>query len=572
PVCGPQAALWNPAGESLGTRHEAVTAAAEALRDGLILAVKGLGGFHLMVDARREEAVQRLRARKRRPDKPLAVMFPTLAMVAQYCDLSADEADLLSSPAAPIVLLRRKPGEGIAPGVAPGNPFLGVMLPYTPLHHVLLALLNFPVVATSGNLSDEPICIDEDEALDRLGGIADRFLVHNRPILRHVDDSIVRMVAGEAQMMRRARGYAPLPVSVEGSVAGVLAVGAHLKNAVALSTDSAVFISQHVGDLETVAAFGAFQQTIDSLESLYEQTPQVIAHDLHPDYRSTQYAVQAGLPTIAVQHHHAHVLACAAENHVPLPVLGVSWDGTGYGTDGTIWGGEFLHTTDHGFTRMAHLRPFRLPGGEQAVKEPRRSALGLLYEIFGDSVFDRTDLGPLRSFTAGERAALRIMLQKGLNAPITSSAGRLFDAVAALLDVCAVASYEGQAAVALEYALADRTATDSYPFELRDSLVDWEPSIHALLADLDAGMAINIISGKFHQTLVEMIVAVAQYVGEARVVLTGGCFQNLYLAEQTIRRLTHAGFRVYWHRQVPPNDGGIALGQSVAAAQILRKG
>ncbi|HLV35012.1 MAG TPA: carbamoyltransferase HypF [Spirillospora sp.] len=571
PKCGPHLELWGLAGEVLSTRHEAIEAAADALRRGLIVAVKGLGGFHLMVTAHSEPAVQRLRTRKRRPDKPLALMYPLLEMVEADCFVSAQEAELLTSPAAPIVLLRRRPGSSVAPGVAPDNGYLGVMLPYTPLHHLLMSRLDFPVVATSGNLSDEPICIDEYEALDRLGAVADVFLVHNRPIVRHVDDSIVRVVAGQLQILRRARGYAPLPVRVDGVPNGILAVGAHLKNAMALSGGSSVFISQHIGDLETAEAFDAFRRTIASVEMLYEQQPTAIAHDLHPDYLSTQYALQAGLPTTAVQHHHAHVLACVAENQINLPVLGISWDGTGLGTDGTIWGGEFLHTTDAGFTRVAHLRTFRLPGAEQAVKEPRRAAIGLLYEIFGDQVFDTTGFAPLRDLPPQARAVLRTMLARDVNTPVTSSAGRLFDAIASLLDIRHEVSYEGQAAAALEYLLDGARSTEQYPFSFHTDVIDWEPMVCAVLADLREKQPVSLIAAKFHNTLVEMMVAVARRIGEPRIVLTGGCFQNVYLTERAITRLQEAGFQPYWHQQVPPNDGGIALGQMLAAAQMMGK-
>ncbi|HEX2621669.1 MAG TPA: carbamoyltransferase HypF, partial [Phototrophicaceae bacterium] len=383
--CGPQLALWDKSGVVLSVGDDALMATVEALRQGKVVAVKGLGGFHLMVDARNMEAVAWLRSRKHREEKPLAVMYPSLERIKTECEVSELEETLLTSSEAPIVLLRRSGGE-IAENVAPDNPYLGVLLPYTPLHHLLMHELGFPVVATSGNLAGEPICTDEYEALERLGAIADLFLVHNRPIARHVDDSIVRVAAGREMMLRRARGYAPLPVKLPMSVPTLIAAGAHLKNTAAVTAGEQAFISQHIGDMDTAKAYDAYQRVIHDFQQLYDLHPSAVVCDLHPDYRSTQYAKATGLPVIRVQHHYAHVLSCMAENHLEAPSLGVAWDGTGYGTDGTVWGGEFLlinDRTDRAFDRVAHLAQFRLPGGDQAVKEPRRSALGLLYAVFG---------------------------------------------------------------------------------------------------------------------------------------------------------------------------------------------
>jgi hydrogenase maturation protein HypF len=445
------------------------------------------------------------------------------------------------------------------------------MLPYTPLHHLLLAELGFPVVATSGNLSDEPICTDEHEALQRLAGIADLFLVHNRPIARHVDDSVVRVLMGREMVLRRARGYAPLPVLVKEPLPPLLAVGAHLKNTVALSVGRQVFISQHIGDLETPQALEAFRRVIADVRALWEHQPQAVACDLHPDYLSTQSAHRMGLPVAGVQHHYAHVLACMAENEVAPPVLGVSWDGTGYGTDGTVWGGELLLVTETGFERVAHLRPFRLPGGDRAVKEPRRSALGVLYEMLGEQAFDL--LGDL--FTPRERHLLAQMLRQGVNAPITTSAGRLFDAVASLVTGRQVVNFEGQAAMELEFLAHSAQGDDSYPFILSEGtprVLDWSPMVEAILQDVQQGVEPSRIALRFHNTLVEMMVAVAKAVGVERIALSGGCFQNAYLTERAVHRLSAEGFRVYWHQRVPPNDGGIALGQVVGAGRLLPKG
>ena len=448
PACGPHLELWDAERTPLATHDRALNAAVDAIRNGRILAVKGLGGFHLMADARNEEAIRTLRERKHREEKPIAIFAPYLDWVKVHCEVSPLEQRLLVSPESPIVLLRRRHAfdaeiAPVASSVAPGNPELGVMLPYAPLHHILLRILNIPIVATSGNLSDEPICTDEREALSRLSGIADLFLVHNRPIARHVDDSVVRVVLDREMVLRRARGYAPLPVHVGRPLPPLLAVGAHLKNAVAVSNRTEVFLSQHIGDLETTQAFDAFRRVCGDLTGLYDLKPQAVACDSHPDYLSTRHADAVGLPVIRVQHHHAHVLACMAENGLSAPVLGVSWDGTGYGLDRTVWGGEFLRVTDAAWDRVAHLRPFPLPGGEQAVKEPRRTAIGLLYEMLGDDCLAREDLAPVRSFEPRDRRLLAQALAHRINTPVTSSAGRLFDAVAALLGLRLAVRFEG---------------------------------------------------------------------------------------------------------------------------------
>ena len=582
PACGPHLALWDPGGGTQATRDDALMAAAAAIRGGQVVAVKGLGGFHFVVDARSDDAVRRLRARKHREEKPLALMYATLGDVEADCDIGPAEARLLEAPESPIVLLRRRRDgrDEPSPLVAPGNPYLGAMLPYTPLHHLLLHEVGGPIVATSGNLSDEPICTDEREALERLHGIADVFLVHDRPIVRHVDDSIVRVVAGRELVMRRARGYAPLPVPLARELPPVLAVGAHLKNTVAVATGSNVFVSQHIGDLETSQSTEAFLEVIGSLCRLYRVSPSRVAADLHPDYLSTRHARSLGLPVVHVQHHYAHVAACMAENELEGRVLGVSWDGTGYGPDGTVWGGEFLLTDATSFARVASLRPFRLPGGEAAVREPRRAALGVLHALGADVAGEAASvLAP--SFTQAERDLLWRALDRGVNSPVTTSAGRLFDAVSALAGLCSRSSFEGQAAMALEFAVEEGVG-DHYPFAISDEadgfapgawtppalIVDWAPALRAVVRDARAGTAPGVIAARFHNMLVEAIVAVAARVGEPRVVLTGGCFQNRHLAERAIAGLRAAGFRPYWHQRVPPNDGGISLGQVAAVARL----
>ncbi len=588
PRCGPRLELRDRAGVARAAESEALRMAAEAVRSGRILALKGLGGFLLLVDAGSDEAVGRLRRRKRRYQKPLALMVPDLAAARTLCVLEAADEELLASPEAPIVLLARRPDAGVAAGVAPGHPDLGLMLPYTPLHHLLLRAVARPVVATSGNLSDEPIAIDNSEAVERLGGIADLFLVHDRPIARHVDDSVVRRTGGGPQIVRRARGYAPLPITLmRPSGATVLAVGAHLKNAVALALDDQVFVSQHLGDMETLETRAAFARTIRDFMELYEAVPETIVHDLHPDYHSTHWAraaaegkggerwteVLAGARLLGVQHHHAHLASCLAENGAAGPALGVTWDGTGYGTGGSIWGGEFLRGDAGGFERPVSLRPFGLPGGDAAVREPRRTALALLWELEGEQALERGDLAPVASFTEGERRVLEGMLARRLRTPETTSAGRLFDAVASLLDLHQRTSFEGQAAMALE-AVAEGSVDDAYPLPLASGSVaprelDWRPLIEAILDDQRRGVPAGVIAARFHNALAVAIVAVAREVGEATVALTGGCFLNRRLSEHTSRLLEQAGFEVLLQRRVPPGDGGISLGQvAVAAARL----
>jgi hydrogenase maturation protein HypF len=576
PKCGPQLQLWDENGAIVSERDEALRRAIGAVREGKILALKGLGGFQLIVDARNKEAVARLRDRKHREEKPFALMYPSLEAVRIDCEVSSLEKRLLLSPESPIVLLStiRNPESTIAASIAPGNPNLGVMLPYTPLHYLLMREHNFPIVATSGNLSDEPICIDECEALERLHGIADLFLVHNRPIVRGVDDSIVRVMCEREIVLRRARGYAPSPIHIKSEVRNpkseiVLAVGAHLKNTVALKIDNNIFVSQHIGDLETKQAYAAFGRAVADLPRLYDAKVEIVACDMHPEYLSTKFASELTPTKITVQHHWAHIAACMAENEIEAPALGVAWDGTGYGLDGSIWGGEFLLAVKDGsFERVAHLRQFRLPGGDQAVKEPRRSALGVLYEVLGENVWNEDVIRS--AFANNELSILRTMVEKNLNVAVTSSAGRLFDAVSALIGLRQRASFEGQAAMELEFS-ADVGLRDAYPFTLTDKIpvvIDWEPAIRGALGDIKNGCSRAAISAKFHNMLVQSIVAVARRIGEPTVLLSGGCFQNRLLLERAIEHLREEKFLPAWHQRIPPNDGGIALGQTVAAAMI----
>jgi hydrogenase maturation protein HypF len=581
PECGPELALWDaqgiPVPEMAGASAKALLErTARELLNGKLVALKGLGGFHLCALAGSEIAVKHLRAAKRREFKPLAIMAPSLEWVMRACEISETESQLLQSRERPIVLLRRKsPVEDICDSVAPGNPYLGVMLPYTPLHHLLMKLVGQPMVATSGNVSDEPICTDELEAVSRLSGMADWFLVHNRRIVRHVDDSIVREVKGRELVLRRARGYAPHPLIVTGASAPepMLAVGAHLKNTVALALPGRqVVLSQHIGDLETLQAHEAFRKSIADLQTLYQSTAVRIVADAHPDYLSSQYALElAGerRPVTRVQHHLAHILGCMEENQLEGSALGVSWDGTGYGLDGSIWGGEFFQVSAAGWERVGHLRRFRLAGGDAAVKDPRRSALGVLKELEKPI---ESQPSCLAAFADAERAILERMLEKGLNAPWTSSAGRLFDAVAALTGISEESRFEGEAAMALEFALEeDAREAGAYPLLiLTDTtpwVLDWRPLILGVLRDVGMGTVKSKISARFHNALAQGIIEAGRQAAETRIVLSGGCFQNRYLLERTIELGEAAGMRVYWPQRVPPNDGGISFGQIIAATR-----
>jgi hydrogenase maturation protein HypF len=533
PVCGPRLSME-------------IAEAAREIAAGRILALKGIGGFQLLVDARNEDAVARLRRLKRREEKPFALMMPSVEAIREHCPVSEAEERVLKSSAAPIVLLRPKGETGIAANVAHNSPYLGVMLPYSPLHHLLMRECPFPLVATSGNLSDEPIATDNAEARERLGGIADAFLMHDRPVARPCDDSVARVTRGRESVIRRARGYAPLPVRVDRELPPVLAVGGHLKNTVAIAVGRQVFLSQHVGDLDTAEARGAFENAIADLCRLYRFEPKLVACDLHPDYASTHWALASGLPVVRVQHHQAHAAACAAENAIRGPYLGVAWDGTGYGLDGTVWGGEFFLVEDGRLERIAHLRPFRLPGGEAAVREGWRSEAGLLFETFGAE--------------AVENRIVRRMLERGVNTPLTSSVGRLFDAVASMAGVARVNRFEGQAAMLLERAIGGLAIEEAYPLP---ETGDWAPLVEAVRADVARGATPALIAARFHNALANWIVAVAARSGIRRVALSGGVFQNGYLVERAAALLEARGFAVYTHQRVPANDGGIALGQAV---------
>lgn len=532
PACGPHLASTS------------ITEAAAALRAGKIVAVKGIGGFQLLVDARNADAVSLLRERKQREEKPFALMLPSLDAARHHCEISSEEARLLESAAAPIVLLKPHGHTGIAENVAPNSPWLGVMLPYSPLHHLLLAECGLPLVATSGNHSDEPICIDNLEALTRLSGIATHFVLHNRPVARPCDDSVVRVARGRESILRRARGYAPMPIQVNRALPPVLAVGGHLKSTVAIAIGDQVYVSQHIGDLETMEARQAFTRAIDDLCHLYRFHPEAVVCDMHPDYFSTQWAQGSGLPVIPVQHHHAHAASCAAENGVEGPYLAVTWDGSGYGLDGTIWGGEFFLVDGGRFERVAHLKPFRLPGGEAAVREGWRVADSMRWEIYGDEAV---------------QPGIAKMLERKINSPLTSSVGRLFDAVASLTGESSESRFEGESAMILEGCMTP--SLRAYPL----AGGDWRPLIRDISHDVHAGVPAGEIAARFHNSLVDWIVETADRFDVPQIVLSGGCFQNAYLLEHAAERLEAHGLTVYSHHKVPPNDGGLALGQAVLA-------
>jgi len=574
PKCGPHVEFLDTQEGKKILGEEPINATADRIREGKIVALKGLGGFQLIVDARDNEAVNRLRDRKHRDEKPFALMFPSIESIKEICDLSGLEKRLLLSPESPIVLLKKKMNieYGIAESVAPDNPYLGIMLPYTPLHHLLLNELNFPIVATSGNISEEPMCIDEEEAFEKLGGIADYFLIHNRPIVRQVDDSIVRIVLDREMVLRRARGYAPLPITLsesEDNEKSILAVGGHLKNNIALKIGSNVFVSQYIGDLSTESAYKTFVKVIDDFKTLYNSEPSEVVSDMHPAYLSTNYAKSITDNHRSVQHHYAHIASCRTENQVTGTALGVAWDGTGFGLDGTIWGGEFFISDENTFSHVAQFRQFQLPGGEKAIKESRRSAIGILYELYGAEIFNDVLLFEEMNFNDNELEIIKSMLDKNINSPRTSSAGRLFDAVSSLLGISHCSNYEGQSAMKLEFAV-DKNESGKYHFELKENgkfIIDWQAMIESIIDDRKNGVDVTKISTKFHNTLSEIILNISEILSEEKVVLSGGCFQNIYLTEKTVELLENKNHKVYVHQRIPPNDGGIALGQ-IAAADI----
>ena len=614
PVCGPSVWLegWQVEKfERLKDGDEAIAETRRLLADGKIVAIKGLGGFHLACDATDASAVAELRARKLRVDKPFALMMPDLETIEQHCYVSDAERDLLQSTARPIVLLKKKPESNIVEEVSPKQQWLGVMLPYTPLHYLLLdrgpltvdrdetvhrppsiaSPLGTILVMTSGNLSEEPIATDNDEARVRLFKLADAFLMHDRDIHIRCDDSVVRVFDDgpwtvdrgapstvhrprSVYPIRRSRGYSPFPVKLPFDVPQLLAAGSELKNTFCITNGNYAFLSHHIGDMENYETLQSYEQGVEHFERLFRVKPVAIAHDLHPNYLATRYAQERaereGLPLIAVQHHHAHVAACMAEHGLNEPVIGISFDGTGYGEDGAIWGGEVLVADYKSYQRAAHLDYFPLPGGDAAIKRPARTALALLWSL-GLEWDDR--LAPALEFCAEDQVKLRIQLEKRINTPLTSSMGRLFDAAAALAGVRQKVNYEGQAAIEFE-AFADEAEAGSYPFGLDQVQVQTRSAVEALVADVLAGVPLPNISSRFHNGVANALrvatLEIGNQTGIKKVVLSGGVWQNITLLRRTLSLLRNDGFAVYIHREVPTNDGGLSLGQAVIAANKLR--
>ncbi len=565
--------------QSLGKGNEAIAETKKLFKEGKIIALKGLGGFHLACDAENDQAVRELRERKLRRDKPFAVMVPDLNTVKKYCYLSDKEAEILLSPQRPIVLLKEKPQSNISRFVAPYQKYQGVMLPYTPLHRLLFSSQSpvtshqSPVlVMTSGNISEEPIAMENEEAIKRLENIADYFLIHNRDIYSRYDDSVTRVFNSEPQILRRARSYAPYPVYLPFEVKEIFAAGADLKNTFCLTKKNYAFLSQHIGDLENLETLEHYENTLNLYKRLFRVNPKIVAYDLHPDYLSTKFALELAtryslLVTVGVQHHHAHIVSCMVENNLKDKVIGVAFDGTGYGTDEKIWGGEFLISDYQDFERVGHFSYIPMPGGELAIKKPYRMTLSYIHTL--------NENYPLKFFediAETEMKAIQAQLETKFNSPLTSSCGRFFDAVSALLGVRKEVNYEGQAAMELEM-IADETEENIYPFEI--NFIDNKYQINqlaifsAVLKDLKEGLAREKISAKFHNTIAQVILEICkkilQNTGIKEVCLSGGVFQNLYLMKKVVPLLSKNNFLVYYQKKVPCNDGGISLGQAVIA-------
>ncbi|MGD8605729.1 MAG: carbamoyltransferase HypF [Myxococcales bacterium] len=575
PACGPQLFL-EIIGAQTAPEGDVIEAAAALLNEGAVIAVKGLGGFHLACDATSSESVRRLRDRKHRDEKPFAVMIRDLEAARSLAVMSGTEEALLCSPERPIVLVKKRSEGPVAQAVSPETPLLGLFLPYTPLHHLLIDAVRRPLVMTSANVSDEPICKDNDEARDRLNGIADALLLHDRDIAMRCDDSVARVIAGAPTMMRRSRGFVPRPFILGKPLSRpILACGAHLKNSFCLARGDTAYFGPHIGDLETVAALGFFEEAVERMQSILDIDPEIIAHDLHPGYLSTRYALaRHGLEHVGVQHHHAHAVSAMAEHSHRGPVLGLAFDGTGLGDDGTAWGGEFLLCSAAGFERLATFRPIRLPGGNLAMHEIWRIAYALLHDAFdGSPPTDRLDL-----FRSVPKSSIRVvgqMLERGVNAPMAHGVGRYFDAFGSLALARPISSYEGQVAIAWDFA-AEGHEEEVYPFDLDRSRnpvqIDLRPATRAAVEDLFAGTAPGRISSRFHGAVAHAAVAVTQSLMKTRtpvpIVLTGGVFHNVRLVS-TIEKKLSKDYEVLRHREVPPGDGGIALGQALIADAFL---
>ncbi len=571
PVCGPRLFLVDNRGSDIP--GDPIDKAVEILKNGKILALKGLGGFHLACDATSDTAVTTLRSRKKRYEKPFAIMIRDLDTVRQYCKTSEAEERLLSSPAAPIVLLEEREDSPISDAVAGILNVQGVFLPYTPLHHLLMEEIDFPLVMTSGNVSSEPIVTKDSEALEKLRNIADYFLVHNREIVTRYDDSVVRFFAGGVYPVRRARGYAPYPLTVkyDGNTQ-VVAFGADLKNTFCVLKKGQGFVSQHIGDMDSASEVEHFREAMSAILRLFSLNPTVAAHDLHPDYVTTRLATELDMPKIAVQHHHAHVVSCSADNEISGEVLGVAFDGTGYGDDGNIWGGEFLIADENDYKRVASLYPYPMPGGDACIYRLYRMLFGILSEALEDAISAADRLVSYAKVDEDELKAMVFQVESGFNAPLTSGAGRLFDAVAVLTGLRDRCVHDGQAAMELEAISSD--AKGEYPFELteKDGIIvaDTRHIFSEIMNDIAKCVDASDIAGKFHNTICEIIIEVVKEIssifGKHRVVLSGGVFQNVKLTGLVLEKLKKIGFDVFVHRRVPCNDGGISLGQAIIAA------
>jgi len=577
--CGPRVELWDKSGRRIECRDPMVEAVS-GLHAGLVVAVKGLGGFHLAVDATNPAAVALLRQRKRRVEKPFAVMVPDLRVAHEVCELDGESLKVLQSIQRPIVLLPKKSPSIISDEVAPFNRYLGIFLPYTPLHYLLLAEGGFKaLVMTSGNLSEEPIAIENREAVQRLNGLADYFLVHNRDILLRCDDSVVRVGSGGIpRQLRRSRGFVPVPVFLKDDQPSVLAVGGELKNTICLTKGKHAFLSQHVGDLENVESYRFFHEAIQHLERILEIRPDIIAYDLHPNYFSTRWALQqSAAKLVGVQHHHAHIASCMAENHLEGRVIGFALDGTGYGTDGNIWGGEVIIAGYEDFERAAHFEYVPLPGGEAAIREPWRMAVSFLAHHFGRE-FLSLSIPFVRQLDMAKTELLLRMVERKVNSPLTSSCGRLFDAVAALIGIRQQVNYEAQAAIELEMAITPSEEETAYAMELLPENGQWiigtRPLFEALLDDLGQNLPVAVISRCFHNGLVKGFVQLATLLRKKtalnRVCLSGGTFHNVYLSQRLETQLSEAGFEVFTQKEVPSGDGGLSLGQALVAAAKSR--
>jgi len=577
PECGPRVELIDNQGNALPC-PDAVASAGQLLRAGKIIAIKGLGGFLLACDASNGIAVKTLRQRKRRSSKPFAIMVTNVDEAKKHCYVSQEEEKLLTSPQSPIVLMKWKEGSSVSREVAPNLQYLGVMLPYTPLHHILLRDTQLPLVMTSGNLSEEPIAKDNDEALSRLSGIADNFLVHNRDIYSRYDDSVAIVEKGTSQLIRRARSYAPYPIHLQFGAKQVLGCGAEVKNTFCLTRDNYAFLSQHIGDMENIETLEHFADTISLYKRLFHIEPVIIAHDLHPDYLATKYAQElgnSGIKLIPVQHHHAHIVSCMADNGVQSPVIGVAFDGTGLGSDGRIWGGEFLVADYRNFQRVGHLEYLPLPGGDAATRKPYRITIAYILSLLGEGALSQ-GLPVMENISKGEIEIIRRQIERGLNSPLTSSMGRLFDAISALIGIRGEIDYEGQAAVELEMtAYKENYADDSesYPYSITKNkgirIVKVGDLLSAVVEELHQDVSKARISVNFHNTIAQMINQMCQLIasetGIKEVALSGGVFQNRLLLNKTVSLLEKNGFQVFTHKQIPCNDGGISLGQAVIA-------